>query len=596
MTLISQAYSTRILEDTVYFTVAVRANEANWIDPLEWRNDTNLPILYLPPPQDIPGTFTTTEDDRGYAWKLYPYDTAPVYFLGDVGIEGFTEPYLFNYYNQVQIQPPPGIYWYESPSGRIERYPQAYPTYYDFVSRRITVHRRRRYRHYPVSRSQALKPNYSALLKGYELDPRVVPEYPVIIPAQSKQIKISYYRENRLEPYPDLRSIDWMVYVVDLVKNQPVTLPIVQCVLGTLYCDDTATLSQISGLPDAFNSYKWSDLLPSGITSLFANWNGLHTASIQRLSIPGNAVRFTIVNEISRTIRRMGANNNHWNNRSSQTSDLNLTVDHPMFYPEYGYQKAYERYIQTQPDGSYGVLSMDSPRTIEIHTALNAGMWALNTIDPTKPRVDNLGWRINRLCEILGIRVKPDGKTDEVLVKKKIRTVIDKSTKLDKDKIGIGNFGDDGMVVKRINNRFNGKEIVSDQCVILHDLIQLIQEYQDQSNLALGIQESSAIEVSSGKNTARFDNQLQLLVELFNLVNTTTEMQRSTLISSLVGQAQTSEIIAGLGLPSVTKTIPITINKKTSQLPYKGISPHRSISQEVATCTANVGIVLGQLI
>lgn len=434
------------------------------------------------------------------------------------------------------------------------------------------------------------------MLKGYELDPLVVPEYPVIVPPESKQIKISYYRENRLEPYPNLRSIDWMVYVVNLVKDEPVTLPIIQCVLGTLYCDDAATLSQISGLPDSLNSYKWSDLLPSAINSLFANWHGLYTASIQPLSIPNTAVRFGIVNEISRTIRRMGANNNHWNNRPTQTSHLNWAGDHPMFYPERRAEKAYELYVYPQSDGSYGVLTMDSPRTIEIHAALNAGIWALNTIDPTKPRVDNLGWRINRLCEILGIRVKPDGKPDEVLVKKKIRTVIDKSTKLDKDKIGVGNFADDGMVVKRINNRFNSKEIVSDQCVILHDVIQLIQEYQDQSNLALGIQESSAIEVTSGKNTARFDNQLQLLVELFNLVNTTTEMQRSTLISSLVGQAQTSEIIAGLGLPSVTKTIPITINKKTSQLPYKGISPHRSISQEVATCTANVGIVLGQLL
>jgi mannose/fructose-specific phosphotransferase system component IIA len=74
------------------------------------------------------------------------------------------------------------------------------------------------------------------------------------------------------------------------------------------------------------------------------------------------------------------------------------------------------------------------------------------------------------------------------------------------------------------------------------------------------------------------------------------EMTRSNLVSSLVTQSQSSEIIAGFGLPSVTKTIPIKIGKSVSQLPFKGIAAHRSMSQEIATCTYNVGLVTGQLL
>jgi hypothetical protein len=73
-------------------------------------------------------------------------------------------------------------------------------------------------------------------------------------------------------------------------------------------------------------------------------------------------------------------------------------------------------------------------------------------------------------------------------------------------------------------------------------------------------------------------------------------MIRSALVSSLVAQGQTTELIAAMGLPSVTKTIPVEIDGKMNDLPYKGVAAHRSISQEIAVCTQNVGIIAGQLI
>jgi hypothetical protein len=232
-----------------------------------------------------------------------------------------------------------------------------------------------------------------------------------------------------------------------------------------------------------------------------------------------------------------------------------------------------------------------------IWKALGGNKYGTNNIDNTKDRVTNLGFLVERIAKVLGIRFDDNGKIEVDKEKATVRKVIDKSKNIDSEKVGVNSFGEGGMVVKRINNRFSHKgEIVSDQCVVLQDIPDLIQEYFEQSNLALGIQESSAIEIKQGTTAARFNSQLELLIELVNLMSSSNEMTRAALVSSLVTQSQTNELIAGLGLPSVTKTIPVKIDKKVTQLPFKGIAAHRSISQEIATCTYNVGIATGQLL
>ena len=90
-----------------------------------------------------------------------------------------------------------------------------------------------------------------------------------------------------------------------------------------------------------------------------------------------------------------------------------------------------------------GAIAMDSPRVIEIHKALDAQKYSENDVEPSEPRVSNLGWHINRQSEILGIKVRADGTIDKDLARKQVRTVIDKATRLDPDKVGVGNFGEE---------------------------------------------------------------------------------------------------------------------------------------------------------
>jgi hypothetical protein len=434
-------------------------------------------------------------------------------------------------------------------------------------------------------RSITLKPCYMDLLSGYSKDDRLVPSYPVISPAQSKVVKISYYRENKLEGIPDLRSICWMVYKCELVQDEVYILPIKDCVLGTLYIDDDSFADEVKLLPTDTDSYPWQYLFPSDLHDLFNQWESLWLATTTG----------GITTE-ERILHKLAANNDIWHNGNlTMNLDIGFISNHPMF--QVNHQRAYDWYIKPQLNTTaLGDLIMIDPMTMEIHRALDAGKWGVNPDDPTIPRMINLGWLIEKIGYLLGCRLKPNGDVNTTQDKKLIAEVIDSNKKIDPKKVGINTFGLDGMLVRRITNRFKKDKIVSDQCVILQDIPQIIQEYFEQSNIALGIQESSAVEIKQQDGTARFNNQLEMLVELVNLMSSGNEMIRAGLVSSLVSQSQSNEIIAGLGLPCVTKTIPIKIDKQVLHLPYKGISAHRSISQEIATCTYNVGIATGQLL
>ncbi|MGL6343338.1 MAG: hypothetical protein ACRC80_29890, partial [Waterburya sp.] len=289
------------------------------------------------------------------------------------------------------------------------------------------------------------KPNYISLLSGYELDTRTIPDYPTIIPTEAKSITISYYRENKLEPIENLRSIDWMMYECNLISGTPYTLPIKDCVLGTLHSSDSTILIQLSQLPVLANKYLWSDLLPEAIPSLFSGWYQIYDAqNIDPLNRP--------IFPEERRLTKIAANNNIWNNANlSNNLDINFDINHPMFAIDN--TRAYNWHIAQQNNNGIGTLIMDSPRTIEIHAALDASKWAVNPEDPTLPRVDNLGWRINRGNEVLGIRVKPDGTIDEELEKTTNRRLhAEGSEQNDEQDYNPNCFGKKGMLVRHLPN------------------------------------------------------------------------------------------------------------------------------------------------
>jgi hypothetical protein len=443
-----------------------------------------------------------------------------------------------------------------------------------------------------------IKPNYRSLVNGYYLDVRKLPKSQQIIPAKTQQVKIGYYRESTSDPR---LAIEWIHYTLNLVKGVPYFVPIEYPVLGTFHCDDDATSLQIRNLRSDSDYYPYAYLFEESLPSIFNDWNGLYQAKLnQPLNIPdlGAGVTFENISyfyheEISRTLRAMGGNNNVWNNRATPTDDINLDLTHPLWIVDN--DRSYNWWFAPQSDRSYGTVTMHNPKIDEIRDALNAGYYAKN---PTtgEPRVANLGHLVEKIAYLFGYQPEADGTIDHDKARALVRTIVSKDKPVDPSKVGVTSFGELGMLVRRLTNRFTGNKITADECVIVKDLPALLAEYMDQLNLALGIQESSAISVDTENGTAKYENQLQVITELLNLTISNHDMIRSILVSSMVAQGQTSELIAGMGLPSVTKTIPIEIDGKISDLPYQGIAAHRSISQEIAVCTQNVGIVAGQLL
>jgi hypothetical protein len=447
---------------------------------------------------------------------------------------------------------------------------------------------------------------YSAI-GGYSGDNRISAKpYPIISISNSGTVQISYYRPNRLESVPNITSLDWMSYTVSIDKNKSIALPLIDVVFGSLVID--GDLDLVNAVKTSLNSieseneYRWGSYFAENINTTVGEWKTIYDGFNSSIpSLPGTIFGRNYREYNSDPITRvLSANNNAWNNDDNNYEDINLNLNLSIYsnYPilDIREQKAYDWHVKPQLDGSYGDLVMNSPKLEDIWYALNAGKYAVNPDDPTKPRVTTLGHLIEKTAFLLGYRPEPDGNFKKELEEPRVKRVINSKQKLDKTKIGVNNFGSAGMILKRINNRFKGKEIVSDECVIVQDIPQLIGEFQDQINIALGLQESSAIEVNTESGTARYNNQLEVMIELVSIAKANQEMLRAALTSSLVTQGQTSEIIGGLGLPSLTKTLPVKIDGKNKQIPYKGISPHRSISQEIATCTYNVGIVTGHLI
>jgi hypothetical protein len=179
-----------------------------------------------------------------------------------------------------------------------------------------------------------IKPNYIDLLKGYQFDTRTIDNFPSLILTENKTCKIQYYQCNDLESIPNLKSIDWRTFQVDIKKNVPIKLPINSCVLGTLYIDDPVVANTLLTLPDSPGKYPYRDFFPEAIPDLFENWQSLIPPPPPPLPTPPeNAinVQFTLSNQVDRIIHTLPANNNIWNNRASITNAVNTDLSHPMY-------------------------------------------------------------------------------------------------------------------------------------------------------------------------------------------------------------------------------------------------------------------------
>ena len=160
------------------------------------------------------------------ATHLYWYSIPPsdnIYDRNNYGF--FVEPYEKDYfYNDSEVL---------DMLARSEAFPST-PTY-GFTTLKL--------RWYPANATMQKnlvdKPSYYSLVSGYKLDKRYIPQSFILASVIDKRITLKYYRENKLEPIPELKSLIWHIQSIDLKAGIPTPFFVSDIALGTLHVSES---------------------------------------------------------------------------------------------------------------------------------------------------------------------------------------------------------------------------------------------------------------------------------------------------------------------------------------------------------------------
>jgi hypothetical protein len=440
------------------------------------------------------------------------------------------------------------------------------------------------------------KPCYTNLIGGYGLDPRRLPTIGQVLPTASKTLKLSYYRANSSEGIPGLQSIDFYHYEIEIVKDQPIYLPIESPVMGTLTIDDSEIASQVRGMTNLMTEYPVSVFFPSSVPDLFIHWEGLY-ASKDAGVLPvgaGSLISTSETNQTSATVKILGANNNVWKN-GSVVNDVGMDLNHPLFAIDESL--AFDRHFKTQTDGSYGDLMMNSPKLEDLWTHFCSQTPAANELDPTRPRLNTHGHLIQESAKRIGYHPDSDGNIDVSVQKVEHKTrCADIRQPLDTDNYSPYGFGKTGMAIANLPNDYNGSNPINGGGSLVTSLPNLMLELHGQINKSLGIQDGSNIVFTVGDKKIHYPNQVALLIDLSRTVAIMSQLLSTVYTNSLQTESEVREIIGALGLGTTDDSVGLNINGQSVNVPYKGIDRRESIVNELADIKLTLAVMMGKLI
>ena len=438
------------------------------------------------------------------------------------------------------------------------------------------------------------EPIYIDLLDGY--DGLIKPKYPRVVPKFSGKLSIGYYRPNRLEPIPQLRSIDWIEYQIEVRKDRPIRLPIEDSVLGTLWISNASIVTQIKELPTITGGYDWADLFPENVTSLFSKWQAQYHQPLPTYN--GDILIENIYSPPIVTVRRLGANNNVWHN-GTVVSDVGLDLDHPMFTVNQSRTIDYH-FAYNQNDDSLGRLVMDSPKIVELWTHFCSQYPVVNDLDNNLPRVNTHGYYLNKIAHLLGHRVNANGEVDlekeaEILPKLLHKPQWKKGDTSYSQYL----FGKKGIVVPSLPTSYDDKGKLLELYHVCHDLPQLLAALHSDLDKALGIEQGSQIRVKGldGK-VMPFQNQLAMAIDNQQKIQILSERIEKLYGMNLVQGQELRGLYSGIGIPVSMEKLPVVDakGKVKNYLPYYTHQQSQSsILGHLTAIKMNLSIALGTL-
>jgi hypothetical protein len=369
---------------------------------------------------------------------------------------------------------------------------------------------------------------------------------------------------------------------------------------------------------------------------LFAEWVAIYT-SLSTQVIPTGNVKSKNYREYSQlTSRRLAANNNHWNNDNASYSDLNSDISHPMFAIDN--QRAYDWHIKPVAEG-IGTLVMDSPRTIEIHKALQAQLYlsddgstdptgqhtldwfiknsasekitaiwkalggdefAINSIDVNLPKIPTIGYLVKNIARVLGIRVDDNGKIDRAKERSTYQplTLQNPSYGSSNNNYSLTCWGDLGRVSPYLPNTYKDGKLQT-LFDVYADIPQMLEACMRQLNTSLSIQHGSEIRVRGlDRKVQSYPNQLAVSLECLHRLEMINLATQKSLVTCVVVGAEVRELFSAVGVPVTNKYLPLydSATGRTVQLPYFGHQKNKpSLAGELATVKINLAVQTGMM-
>lgn len=426
------------------------------------------------------------------------------------------------------------------------------------------------------------------------------------IPLESEEIILTYYQY--VYDWAGCRIFNKEFKKYSLIKDQEINIQLDNVLPCSLIIVSDFNLVELNQYITFFNPNKY--LFPDQINSFIAHINSLHAQIEDPDPYNNNSEDYSlgrgesiITTEdggynicVEKNFHLITANNNYWNQNLNQ-EDINpfnhpdlLKTDSEIFT---NHLEMYDgELIRTMPDSPR--LLETHRALLEVHRALEADKYGGKTNDT--PNNLTIARLIKHSARILGFEVKPDGKLNqEYISQHKLTVADDPSVPIEDYQVGF--FGYKGTLLKHLPNKVNGKNVKLGGIAKIHNIPQFLGEIVNILNDALNLQNSSSILVNHGDgNQSKYTDQLALLIDMAIAIKEIQQLNSKTYFSSVVTQEMTKEVIAGLGLPTINKSVKMQVNNKPIHLPYKGIQPERSIQLSIAEVLYNQGITNGQLL